>query len=123
MKNEKELTAPATEIRPWGSFTVLGEGEGFKVKTIEVAPGGVLSLQYHRHRSEFWTVTRGSGYVTVGEKEFFAEAPAHFEIACGEIHRARSDEGMTFVEVQCGEILAEDDIVRLEDKYNRVSDE
>lgn len=112
-----------TQHRPWGSFTVIGEGDGFKVKIIEVLPGEALSLQYHRHRKEYWTVTCGSGYVTVGDVEYFASAPASFEIGRGEIHRARSDEGMTFVEVQYGDRLDEDDIVRLEDKYNRSNDE
>lgn len=112
-----------TEQRPWGSFTVLGEGDSYKVKTIEVAPGGELSLQYHRHRSEYWTVTSGSGFVTVGDTEYAACAPAFFAIKRGEVHRARSDEGMTFVEVQYGDILEEEDIVRLEDKYNRAADE
>lgn len=112
-----------TENRPWGSFTVLGAGESFKVKTITIAPGGELSLQYHNHRSEYWTITSGSGFVTVGECEFAAHAPDFFAIKRGEIHSARSDMGMTFVEVQYGDRLEEEDIVRLKDKYNRASDE
>lgn len=127
MDNEKNTcdtsNGAVTEQRPWGSFTVIGGGDGFKVKIIEIAPGGELSLQYHRHRKEFWTVTKGSGTVTVGTREIAASAPAHFEIECGEVHRAKSEEGMTFVEVQYGDVLSEDDIVRLEDKYNRESGE
>lgn len=111
------------EYRPWGSYEVLAEGEGYKVKRIVVLPGGTLSLQYHNHRREFWTVVEGKGTVTVGETAYEATAPATFDIAVGEIHRAASESGMTFIEVQYGAPLIEEDIVRLEDKYNRIPNE
>ncbi len=63
------MTERNTEHRPWGSFTVLDEGKNFKVKRIEISPGAELSLQYHRHRSESWTVVEGSGIVTLGKEK------------------------------------------------------
>jgi len=111
------------EERPWGSYEVLCEGEGYKVKRITVNKGGILSLQYHNHRREFWTVVEGKGIVRIGETDFEATSPMTFDIAVGEIHRASSEYGMTFIEVQYGDILSEEDIVRLEDKYNRITAE
>lgn len=111
------------EFRPWGSYEVLAEGEGYKVKRITVNAGGILSLQYHNHRREFWTVVEGKGTVTVGDTAYPAESPMTFDIAVGQIHRAASDSGMTFIEVQYGSPLIEEDIVRLEDKYNRIPNE
>lgn len=117
------MTERNTEHRPWGSFTVLDEGKNFKVKRIEISPGAELSLQYHRHRSESWTVVEGSGIVTLGKEKKTAEAADRFFIPVGEVHRASTGEcGITFIEVQCGDELSEDDIVRLEDRYNRIAD-
>ena len=110
---------PQTEHRPWGFFTVLWEERGVKTKRIGVAPGGSLSLQYHRHRSEVWTILSGEGRVTVGDEEYIARPGDRFEIGALVPHRASSDAGMTFFEIQRGEYLGEDDIVRLEDKYDR----
>lgn len=108
-----------TEHRPWGFFTVLSEERQVKVKRIGVAPGGALSLQYHLHRSETWNIISGQGSVQIGGRVSEAVAGDRFEIAPGEVHRASSDCGMTFIEVQRGDYLGEDDIVRLEDKYDR----
>lgn len=108
-----------TEHRPWGFFTVLSEERSVKIKRIGVAPGGALSLQYHLHRSETWNIIAGQGSVQIGERMFPAKAGDRFEIAPGELHRASSEVGMTFIEVQRGDYLGEDDIVRLEDKYDR----
>ena len=110
---------PQTEHRPWGYFTVLWEEHGVKTKRIGVAPGGALSLQYHLHRSETWTILRGEGTVTVGNDVFPAKAGDRFDIPKGVPHRASSGTGMTFFEIQTGEYLGEDDIVRIEDKYDR----
>lgn len=110
---------PGTEHRPWGFFTVLSEEASVKIKRIGVRPQGALSLQYHRHRSEVWNVISGRGVVQIGDRCFSAKAGDRFEIAAGEIHRASSEVGMIFIEVQRGDYLGEDDIVRLEDKYNR----
>ena len=110
---------PSTEHRPWGYFTVLWEERTVKVKRIGVSPGGALSLQYHSRRGETWTILSGEGAVRVGDEQFDAKPGDRFVIDPGVVHRASSDGGMTFVEVQSGEYLGEDDIVRIEDKYDR----
>ncbi len=110
-----------TENRPWGSFTVLDEGEGFKVKRISVNPGHKLSLQYHHHRSEHWTVVQGEASVTVGEDIKKLKLNESVYIPLKEKH-ALANEGeelMQLIEVQVGDYLGEDDIVRLEDRYGR----
>ena len=110
-----------TENRPWGSFTVLDEGEGFKVKRISVNPGHKLSLQYHHHRSEHWTVVQGVATVTVGEDIKQLKVNESIYIPLKEKH-ALANEGeelMQLIEVQVGDYLGEDDIVRLEDRYGR----
>ena len=110
-----------TENRPWGSFTVLDEGEGFKVKRISVNPGHKLSLQYHHHRSEHWTVVQGEASVTVGEDIKQLKINESIYIPLKEKH-ALANEGeelMQLIEVQVGDYLGEDDIVRLEDRYGR----
>jgi len=110
-----------TENRPWGSFTVLDEGEGFKVKRISVNPGHKLSLQYHHHRSEHWTVVQGEASVTLGEDIKQLKINESIYIPLKEKH-ALANEGeelMQLIEVQIGDYLGEDDIVRLEDRYGR----
>ena len=110
-----------TENRPWGSFTVLDEGEGFKVKRISVNPGHKLSLQYHHHRSEHWTVVQGVATVTLGEDINQLKVNESIYIPLKEKH-ALANEGeelMQLIEVQLGDYLGEDDIVRLEDRYGR----
>ena len=111
-----------SENRPWGSFTVLDEGEGFKVKRISVNPGHKLSLQYHHHRSEHWTVVQGEASVTLGEDIKQLKINESIYIPLKEKH-ALANEGeelMQLIEVQVGDYLGEDDIVRLEDRYGRV---
>ncbi len=110
-----------TENRPWGSFTVLDESDGFKVKRISVKSGEKLSLQYHHHRSEHWTVVQGVATVTVGEDIKKVEVNESVYIPLKEKH-ALANEGeelMQLIEVQVGDYLGEDDIVRLEDRYGR----
>ena len=110
-----------TENRPWGSFTILDEGEGFKVKRISVNPGHKLSLQYHHHRSEHWTVVQGVATVTLGEDIKQLKVNESIYIPLKEKH-ALGNEGeelMQLIEVQVGDYLGEDDIVRLEDRYGR----
>jgi mannose-1-phosphate guanylyltransferase len=110
-----------TAYRPWGSYTVLEEMDGFKVKKIIVKPGKRLSLQKHFHRSEHWVVVSGSAFVTKGEKEFFVKPNESIYISMGEIHRLenRGKVDLVIVEIQVGDYLGEDDIVRLEDDYKR----
>jgi mannose-6-phosphate isomerase-like protein (cupin superfamily) len=90
------------------------------VKHIFVAPKGKLSMQKHKHRAEIWTVVDGSGFVTVGETVHPAVKGNVFRIEKGEIHRAEGGEnGMHIIEVQLGDYLGEDDIIRIEDIYGR----
>jgi mannose-6-phosphate isomerase-like protein (cupin superfamily) len=83
---------------------------------------GRLSLQYHHHRSEHWTVVSGTARVTVGERVFVMTANESVYIPKGDVHRLENigDEQLHLIEVQCGTYLGEDDIVRLEDQYDRI---
>jgi len=110
--------------RPWGTYTILEEGERFKIKRIVVKPGASLSLQMHRHRSEHWTVVQGCAEVlnsANGEKTFMLQPNESTYIPTGHKHRL-ANPGMVdlvLIEVQCGEYLGEDDIVRFDDRYGR----
>jgi mannose-1-phosphate guanylyltransferase/mannose-6-phosphate isomerase len=108
--------------RPWGSYETVDEGERFKVKRITVKPGAALSLQMHRHRAEHWIVVTGKALVTVGEKQVLLEANESIYIPLEEKHRLENpgDAPLELIEVQSGEYLGEDDIVRFEDHYGRL---
>ena len=110
-----------SETRPWGAFHVLDEGEGFKVKRITVNPGGKLSLQSHKHRGEHWTVVSGIATVTVDDTVKDLRRSEAVDIPKGARHRLENmhDETVEIIEVQFGDYLGEDDIVRYEDIYNR----
>lgn len=110
-----------TVFRPWGSYTVLEEGLGFKIKRIEVKPGASLSLQMHYHRSEHWVVVNGSARITNGDSEILIQANQSTYIPAGQKHRLENPGKVpcVMIEVQCGTYLGEDDIVRFEDKYLR----
>ena len=107
--------------RPWGSFTILDEGDGFKVKRIEVLPGKRLSYQRHAKRAEHWVIVQGTAKVTLNDRELVISAGEAIDIAIGAAHRVESasDETLIFIEVQRGSYLGEDDIVRLQDDYGR----
>jgi mannose-6-phosphate isomerase len=109
------------EERPWGRFDVLDEGIGFKVKRISVKPGGRLSLQSHKHRSEHWTVVSGTATVTVGEQVAELKRAQSIDIPLGAKHRLENlHEGIVeIIEVQFGDYLGEDDIIRYDDAYAR----
>jgi mannose-6-phosphate isomerase-like protein (cupin superfamily) len=100
---------------------VLDAGPGFAVKRIRVRPGGVLSLQRHRHRAEVWTIVAGTAEVTLGARVFPAVPGESVRIAVGDIHRIanRGSADVVFIEVQTGAILDEADIERLADDYGR----
>ncbi|HEX6136323.1 MAG TPA: mannose-1-phosphate guanylyltransferase/mannose-6-phosphate isomerase [Casimicrobiaceae bacterium] len=110
-----------TVSRPWGAYTVLEEAPGFKIKRIEVRAGAALSLQLHHRRTEHWVVVRGVAHVTRGELEFDVHANESTYIPIETRHRLenRGAEPLVMIEVQCGEYLGEDDIVRFEDRYGR----
>lgn len=112
-----------TVFRPWGSYTILEEGKNFKVKRIEVKPGAVLSLQSHHHRSEHWVVVTGKASVVNGRDEIDLKPNQSTYIPCGIQHRLanHTDEPLAIIEVQTGDYLGEDDIVRYDDAYGRVS--
>ena len=111
-----------TIVRPWGSYTVLEEGPGFKMKRIEVKPGGSLSLQLHKRRSEHWVVVRGTARVTCGERVYDVPEGESTFVPVGTRHRLENcgTDMLAIIEVACGDDIQEDDIVRFDDKYGRV---
>lgn len=108
-------------LRPWGTYTALIRGDGFQVKHIVVAPGGTLSLQLHRRRSEHWVVVRGEGRITCGDQVMMLGRNQSIHIPIGMKHRLENTgpSPLELIEVQCGDYLGEDDIVRLADIYGR----
>ncbi|GGC05185.1 mannose-1-phosphate guanylyltransferase/mannose-6-phosphate isomerase [Oxalicibacterium flavum] len=108
--------------RPWGTYTVLEEGNNFKIKRIEVKPGASLSLQMHHHRSEHWIVVSGMAKVVNGERELLVNKNESTYIPAGHKHRLENPGvlDLVMIEVQSGEYLGEDDIVRFQDNYGRV---
>jgi mannose-1-phosphate guanylyltransferase len=110
-----------TMHRPWGTYTVLEEGDRFKMKRIVVKPGASLSLQMHHHRSEHWIVVQGCADVICGEKLVQLQPNESTYIPAGHKHRLANPGvlDLILIEVQCGEYLGEDDIVRFEDVYGR----
>lgn len=108
--------------RPWGSYTVLTEADGFKVKTMEVRPGQRLSYQKHARRSEHWFVVAGQGLVTLDGSTVDVRAGSAMDVPFGAAHRIQNTGPvpLVFVEVQHGDYFGEDDIVRLDDDYGRL---
>ncbi len=110
-----------TVHRPWGAYTVLEEGERFKIKRIEVKPGASLSLQMHYHRSEHWVVVSGTALVVNGDRDLLLATDQSTYIPSGTKHRLENPGvlRLVMIEVQTGDYLGEDDIVRFEDIYGR----
>ena len=113
-----------TVRRPWGAYTVLTEREKYKVKKLVVDPGHKMSLQKHDRRSEHWVVVRGEIVVTRGEEEMTLRPNEGVTIPIGMLHRIenRSSELAELVEVQLGDYVGEDDIVRYDDGYGRIKE-
>ncbi len=111
-----------TVYRPWGSFTLLETGPRFKIKRIELKPGASISLQLHHHRSEHWIVVSGMAEVTCDDKVFFLDTNESTYIKAGHRHRVanRGIIVLVMIEVQSGDYLGEDDIVRFDDIYGRI---
>ncbi len=111
-----------SELRPWGSWVVLDEGEGYKVKRIHVDPGCRLSYQMHDHRSEHWVVLSGVATCTIDGELSLALAGHTVDVPLGAKHRLANDGDveLVIVEVQRGPYTGEDDIVRFEDDYGRL---
>ena len=120
-EQHKEATEHKRGHRPWGYYETIDLGERFHVKRIVVNPGGMLSLQKHRHRAEHWVVVRGTAEVTIGEDTRAVHENESIFIPIGTVHRL-ANQGkipLELIEVQTGSYLGEDDIVRLEDVYKR----
>ena len=122
--NTDGRTEPASHTtvhRPWGSYRVMDQAPGFLVKRIVVNAGGRLSLQKHEKRAEHWVVVSGTATVTRGDKEIELVTNQSIDIPLGTVHRLenRTGEPLHLIEVQSGNYLGEDDIVRLEDVYGR----
>ena len=120
------MTADADRvvIRPWGSYEVLSdESASWKVKYLTVSPGSRLSYQSHEHRTEHWTVVQGTAEVLLDGETHVVEVGSCIVVPKGAKHRCTNPgvEDLVFVEVQIGDYFGEDDIVRYEDDYGRVS--
>ena len=109
-------------IKPWGSFSTLEEGPGYKIKRLVVAPGHRLSLQKHRHRAEHWVIVAGTATVTRGEQRIRLRQRECTVIPRGAWHRVENGGRVpvVLIEVQHGAYLGEDDIIRQADDYGRV---
>ncbi len=119
----KKSETGTTTLRPWGQFTVLEEGAGYKIKRIVVAPGHKLSLQRHEHRAEHWVVIQGSAKVTNGSSEIILKESESTFIPKGQKHRLEnpSETPLVIIEVQTGGYVGEDDIQRFDDIYGRTT--
>lgn len=120
-EGRSEHLSHATVYRPWGAYKTLALAKQFQVKELKINPGASLSLQYHHHRSEHWTVVNGTAEVTRDGETFVLQENESTYIAPKQVHRLANpgDCALRVIEVQCGDYLGEDDIVRLEDNYGR----
>jgi mannose-1-phosphate guanylyltransferase/mannose-1-phosphate guanylyltransferase/mannose-6-phosphate isomerase len=118
-----EVTQPKVSLRPWGAWTSLLESSNYQIKFIEVKPGSRLSLQKHHHRSEHWIVVSGTAIVTRDAEKIEVHANEGVFLPVGCVHRLENvgKVSLELIEVQVGEYLGEDDIVRLEDDWARDS--
>ena len=110
------------DTRPWGDWEVLDVGENYIVKRIRVLPDKKLSLQMHHHRSEHWIISEGNAMVTLDDKTFEAPSNTPIFIETEQKHRIANETNLPviFIEIQTGDTLDENDIVRFEDAYGRV---
>ncbi|HLA09692.1 MAG TPA: phosphomannose isomerase type II C-terminal cupin domain [Pyrinomonadaceae bacterium] len=116
-------SSPKFEERPWGTFTVLDEGDDFKVKRIEIWPGKRLSYQRHSQRAEHWFVVQGIAKVTLDDRTLMVNLGSSIDIPKGAAHRVENPgtDNLVFIEVQRGGYLGEDDIERIEDDFGRAN--
>ncbi len=123
MKEKGELTKSTPGAPPWGDWRVLEEGDGFKVKRIDVLPGKRLSYQKHFKRCEHWVVVTGKAKVTLEGKEHILETGEVIDIPREALHRIENigKDLLSFIEISMGSYLGEDDIIRVEDDYGRAS--
>jgi len=120
-KKRAECNSHTKVLRPWGSFEAIDVAERFKVKRITVKPKASLSLQMHNHRAEHWIVVKGTAFVTCGNHEFILSEDQSTYIPLGKKHRLenRGHIPLEIIEVQTGNYLGEDDIIRFSDIYGR----
>lgn len=118
---QTESNIQKTFERPWGTYTVIDEGNGYLVKTISVKPEQKLSVQRHNHRGEHWIVLEGKAKVVKGDKELTLNTGDTIDIAVKEIHSLQNPykESLKVLEVQKGDVIDENDIERLSDIYGR----
>lgn len=116
-----EATLHRKGYRPWGGYDSIDQGERFQVKRITVNPGASLSLQMHHHRAEHWVVVKGTAEVTCDDKVSILSENESTFIPLGSVHRLHNPGRvpLEIIEVQSGSYLGEDDIIRLDDRYNR----
>lgn len=121
LHGRKEVMEHRTTFRPWGSYTVLEEGDAYKIKHIVVTPGSKLSLQYHLHRSEHWVVIAGEATITLGDETILLSENESVFVPKEMPHRIENstDHPLEIIEVQVGTYVGEDDIVRIDDVYGR----
>jgi mannose-1-phosphate guanylyltransferase/mannose-6-phosphate isomerase len=120
-RNDSRADVHLTEYRPWGSFTILENGQFYKIKRLSVLTGKQLSYQMHYHRSEHWIVVSGTATVTLDDRDYLVHSGENTFIPAGARHRLRNDGRLLLevIEVQSGQYLGEDDIVRFEDDFGR----
>lgn len=121
-QNDDTHLVHKTVYRPWGFYTVIAQGNGFQSKILHVNPGQKLSIQSHNHRSEHWVVLNGTAKVVLEGKELILSPGHSVDIPVKAIHSLQNpyEEDVEVIEVQKGDILLEDDIIRYEDMYGRV---
>ena len=120
-ENRSEAENHRKVLRPWGYYDSIDADDGFQVKRILVNPGAKLSLQKHQHRAEHWVVVKGVATITRGDDVFVLKENQSTYIPKGEVHRLENTEetDLEIIEIQTGDYLGEDDIIRLEDDYQR----
>lgn len=121
MKTSEKTIIQNTFERPWGTYTVIDEGQGYLIKTITVNPNQKLSVQRHNHRAEHWIVLEGTAKVIKGDKEFVLNEGDSTDISVKEVHSLQNpyEKQLKILEVQKGDIIDENDIERLSDIYGR----
>lgn len=116
----KPTDAMDPQVRPWGSFTILYEAPGFVVKHLEISPGGILSLQYHRLREEHWRALNEGVTAVINGETLIMDTNRTYRVQCNVLHRLsnHTDEPVSIIEIITGQ-YDEEDIVRVQDIYNR----
>ncbi|MBP9792029.1 MAG: mannose-1-phosphate guanylyltransferase/mannose-6-phosphate isomerase [Rickettsiales bacterium] len=122
LKDVSDIKEPSLEYRPWGYYKNILTTTDYKVKLLSINPNSQISLQYHHRRAEHWVITKGVATITIGQTIHTLNRDQSIYVPQNEIHRIENKtlEVLEIIEVQVGEYLGEDDIVRLEDKYNRI---